>query len=510
MFVERVAIYNRCSTEEENQKNALVIQAEESRELAEAMGWSIVGQYIEAQSGTTIKKRKAYQHMMQDMEERKMDIVMIKSVDRLARNTKDWYMFLDCLTRNEIRLYLYLERKFYVSEDALVTGIKAILAEEFSKELSKKIKNAHKRRQEKGLGLNITREMYGFRKISKDCYEINEIQAEYIRYALGLAKKGYGYRRISNALYDRGARTFRGERMSETQWRNILRSPRLHGTVILNTTSYDFDRKKRVPVPMEQWIYIDHCLPEIVSKEEHEKVLEILDQRRGQCEEIGKRWRGRNKRQYAFSNKLICGACGSVYYRTKKMVNGEEKIYWKCSNYIKMGAKKEDGKGCSNWKLEEKQLRRNILDVYKQQVKECFVSNYDLEQFQQLLDAVLCSSTSGDNLVKLQKEYERIQGEENLLLEKLLQGIVEDGPFCRFMEQKKEEKKNLRRRMEELKQGDEFIVDNSKRSKIIRQEIEKGSLLTRTFEEIAVETVEKIIVHESEQPLQIIWNRGMY
>ena len=42
--MERVAIYNRCSTEEENQKNALLIQAEESRELAEKMGWCVVAQ----------------------------------------------------------------------------------------------------------------------------------------------------------------------------------------------------------------------------------------------------------------------------------------------------------------------------------------------------------------------------------------------------------------------------------------------------------------------------------
>ena len=130
--MERVAIYNRCSTEEENQKNALFIQTEESRELAELMGWQVVEQYVEAQSGTSTNKRKAYRRMMEDMEEKKFDIVMIKSIDRLTRNTKDWYMFLDCLTRNEMRLYLYLERKFYMSEDALVNGIKAILAEEFT------------------------------------------------------------------------------------------------------------------------------------------------------------------------------------------------------------------------------------------------------------------------------------------------------------------------------------------------------------------------------------------
>lgn len=45
------------------------------------------------------------------------------------------------------RLYLYLENRFYSADDSLITGIKAILAEEYSRELSRKINNAHRNRQ---------------------------------------------------------------------------------------------------------------------------------------------------------------------------------------------------------------------------------------------------------------------------------------------------------------------------------------------------------------------------
>ena len=128
--MERVGIYNRCSTEEENQKNALATQAEESLELAKKMGWKVVGQYVEAQSGTSADNRKEYRKMLQGIEENKFDIIMIKSIDRLARNTKDWYLFLDCITRRGVRLYMYLECKYYDAEDSLLTGIKAILAED--------------------------------------------------------------------------------------------------------------------------------------------------------------------------------------------------------------------------------------------------------------------------------------------------------------------------------------------------------------------------------------------
>ena len=84
------------------------------------------------------------------------DIIVIKSQDRLMRNTKDWYLFLDRMQKNRKQLYIYLEHKFYTPDDALLTGIKAILAEEYSRELSKKINNAHRNRQKEGLKTNTS------------------------------------------------------------------------------------------------------------------------------------------------------------------------------------------------------------------------------------------------------------------------------------------------------------------------------------------------------------------
>lgn len=282
MPMQRVAIYNRCSTEEEAQKNALEVQAAESLELVETKkeeGWVIVAQYVELESGTSTKKRREYLKMVEDIRQNKFDIIVVKSIDRLARNAKDWYLFLDCLQKHNTRLYLYLERKFYQSEDALVTGIKAILAEEFSKELSAKIKNAHRRRQMKQSGLNITREMFGWNKIGKDVFERNEKEAAYFRLACQLAEAGCGFRKISNALYEAGARSKNGGRISEVQWRNMLRSPRAYGTVVLHKREYDFARKETKKLPEEEWIFIENALPALISWEYYEKIQRILDDR---------------------------------------------------------------------------------------------------------------------------------------------------------------------------------------------------------------------------------------
>lgn len=280
--MQRVAIYNRCSTEEEAQKNALEVQAAESLELVEGKkeeGWIVVAQYVELESGTSTRKRKEYRKMVEDMKENKFDIVVVKSIDRLARNAKDWYLFLDCLTKHNTRLYLYLERKFYQSEDALVTGIKAILAEEFSKELSAKIKNAHRRRQQKQSGLNITREMFGWNKTGRDEFEINDTERAYFLQACQLVEEGCGFRKISNMLYDAGARSKSGKKISEVQWRNMLRSPRAYGTAVLHKREYDFVRKEKREMPKEEWIVIEDALPPLITPDYYVRIQEILNTR---------------------------------------------------------------------------------------------------------------------------------------------------------------------------------------------------------------------------------------
>ena len=133
----RAVIYARCSTEEESQKDALIKQVEEAKECVLRNGWIFVDSYVESRSGTTTKGRNEYNRLYEDLSKDRFDVIVIKSQDRLMRNTKDWYLFADRLVSEQKRLYMYIDHKFYSTDDALITGIKAILAEEYSRELSK-------------------------------------------------------------------------------------------------------------------------------------------------------------------------------------------------------------------------------------------------------------------------------------------------------------------------------------------------------------------------------------
>ena len=109
----RAVFYARVSTEEEMQVNALAKQIQENRDIIAEKGWILVDEYIdEGKSGTKTKGRKEYNRLFADMLEGKFDVIVIKSQDRLMRNTLDWYMFLDRLVNNDLQLYMYLDNSF--------------------------------------------------------------------------------------------------------------------------------------------------------------------------------------------------------------------------------------------------------------------------------------------------------------------------------------------------------------------------------------------------------------
>ena len=492
----RACIYNRCSTEEEAQVNALGIQVSESREIVIKNGWTITAQYVESQSGTTSSKRSEYQHLLEDIKTDLFDVVVIKSIDRLTRSARDWYLFLDNLTQHNKKLYIYLDRKFYTPEDNLLTGIKAILAEDFSRELSKKIKNAHKRRQEKKTGLNITVPIFGWDKTAKDTYIINEQEAEAYRLAFSLALEGKGFYSIAKIMYDKGIRSKRGGRISEVQWRKMLYSSRAHGTVILHTKEYDFETKTNRDLPESEWIYLEEALPPIVSKEYQAKVLKKLRER---TEKNGFSGGTRNMSKegiYELSGKLYCAACGSVYYRSRIVSQKKTTVIWKCSTAIRQG-RQYGGKttGCNNINVSEEKVFEEIIRSRETPLRlSADETKAVREEVMELLQKVLCGKEKSKDAQKVRSELEKVKKKKAVLMQKLMDEVINDDEFTVYNRELTDRIEELLKRQELIKQKAGEYMEPKERLSKIRQAITDDVISEAWARELASGT-ERITVY---------------
>lgn len=75
-----VAIYSRVSTKDQDPST----QLHDLRCFAEAQGWTVVYEYIDVQSGQT-EEREQLHKMLLDASQRKFDLLLVWSLDRLTR-----------------------------------------------------------------------------------------------------------------------------------------------------------------------------------------------------------------------------------------------------------------------------------------------------------------------------------------------------------------------------------------------------------------------------------------
>ena len=364
---KRAVIYCRVSTQEQTQRDALAVQVQEAQNAVKSNEWVLVDQYIEMESGTTKHGRSEYMRLLDDIKDKnKFDIIVIKSLDRLNRSAKNWYLFVEELVNNDKLLYIYMDRAFYKTDDRLISGVKAILAEQYSRDLSSKINNAHEYRQKNGTTVLINNNTYGYVKNPDKSVSIHPEEAEMIRKIYRLAAQGCGSRTISKILYQDGIRNRTGNQLEESSIRRIIKNPLFKGVVVMNKRHFDFERKKEIKNPESEWIYHQGLVPAIVEEELWEKANKMLKLSAAQVKGAGRQ--KKHRELYDFSGKLICGECGAPYYKTfrRQYANPEHVIVeWRCSSYLKHGRKKQEVAEGTNqskeWGADEQELRRGQI-----------------------------------------------------------------------------------------------------------------------------------------------------
>lgn len=509
---QRAVIYCRVSTNSDSQVESLDKQVLEAKDAAEQLGCQLVDQYIdEGKTGTTKETRKEYLRLLSDMGNNRFDVIVTKSLDRMNRNILDFYLFLDQVIKNDIKLYFYLDRNFYKTDDKIVIGIKAILAEEYSRELSKKLCNAHAKRQEKGSVIMLSSLTYGYKKEvrpdgSKEVVVVEE-EAEMIRLIFKYSREGYGSRAIGKFLYERGYRNRNGNEIMESTIRRIIRNPLVMGTMIMNKVNYDFNAKQIIYTDTSKWIRKENAVPAIISEEDWNMANRMVDSRsRGMGHAREGERLGVNKGKFNFSGKIICGICGKPYYKTHRKTKADHVINWQCSTYRNFGRLNAEkfksnstkksvdiGVGCDNIAVQEEEL----IDILQMTAVQEFTELGDKQTLIHDTLAVLkqiIHERESDSLISMQKKSEKVMGRKETLLLKFLDGKISDENYD-LMEKKLEaEHEEIKKRMEAAESERDTIHHIEQRLRAIEKSLEEGGIEKATAYTV-METIERIVVY---------------
>lgn len=276
----RVAAYCRVSTLAEEQALSFETQcAYYARLIDDDPTMMLAGVYGDrGGSGLTVKKRPAFQRMMEDCLDGKIDLVLTKSVSRFARNLSDCVRCVRLLREKGVPVLF--EKEGIDSADPggeLILSVLASLAQQEVHAMSESVRWSFDCRNAGGQPARAAR--YGYRR-DGSAWRVREPQAERVRLAFRMAAAGARYRDIRDALNGMESEAGTGERWTPYRVRAMLGSEVYAGDLLTNqwfTADYLTQRAARNRGDRPQY-YLEGHHEAIIDRETFQAVSERLRQ----------------------------------------------------------------------------------------------------------------------------------------------------------------------------------------------------------------------------------------
>ena len=443
----RVAAYCRVSTEQEEQQNSYQVQiAYYTDFINRKKEWSLLGIFAdEGISGTQTKKRTEFNRMIRMCKNKKIDLVITKSISRFARNTVDCLEYVRQL--KELGIGVIFEKEninTLTMTSEFMIALYGSFAQAESESISKNVSWGKEKAFREGKVQFQYKQLLGYKKGGDGKPEIVPEEAETVRLIYKLFLDGYSMRNIKNVLENKGVLTSRRKKIwNESLISSILKNEKYVGDALMQKTfTTDCITHKIVKNNGQRPMYLvtNNHAP-IVDRDTYNRVQQELARRSSKRKISDKAIteQGRYSSKYALTELLICGHCGTPYRRTTWAARGKKQIVWRCISRLEHGKKycpdsptiKEDLlhkaiiHAINNYYSCRDDIARilkaNIGSVFECQGQEGIISieNRLKEIDRARNDMVTLIASGGCDEDRLDSEFSRLYQEEQRLSEQL-------------------------------------------------------------------------------------------
>jgi len=398
----RVAAYARVSTDSDEQLTSYEAQIDYYKNfIKNKPDWEFVHVYSdEGISATNTKNREGFNEMIKDALDRKIDLIITKSISRFARNTLDTISYTRKLKAKGIEVYFEKENLWSLDEKTeFLLTIMASMAQEESRSISQNVTMGKRWGMKEGRVSWAYSNMLGYTKENGKIMVV-ENEAILVRkiYQLFL-REGKTCSGIAEYLKAQGIPTPSGKsyKWTKNTINSILRNEKYKGDALLQKT-YTADylehrvEKNRGHLPQ---YYVENSHPAIIDKEEWEIVQAELMRR----DEIGSAYSGNS----IFSSKLICGDCGGFYGRKKwHSTSKYSRFVYQCNCKYNKNHEK-----CQTPALSEDVVKEKFVKAYNLVMKD---KDRILEDINEVIKLLADTSELDAKVVELQNKMEVISG----------------------------------------------------------------------------------------------------
>ena len=270
--------------------------------------WEYAGVYAdEGITGTSTAHRTEFKRLIADCNAGRIDLVLVKSISRFARDTVDCLHTVRQLKEKGIAVRFERENIDSTSEDGeLLLTLLASFAQEESRSIGDNIRWGVRRRFAEGIP-NGHKAPYGY-TWDGETFRIVPAEGEIVKEIFRRYLAGESAYAIAKTLAGRGITGRQGRPIEQTTVKDILSNISYTGTMALqkNYISEGHIRKRNkgeLPLYLVEGIF-----DPLVSREVFDKAQEIRKRRAAQSG-------NRNPVLMPFSGMVKCGCCGSGFSR---------------------------------------------------------------------------------------------------------------------------------------------------------------------------------------------------
>lgn len=479
----RVAAYARVSSSSEDQLNSFAAQNRYYTDLiAGKENWQQVDIYAdEGITGTSAEKRDDFQRMLADCRRGLIDRVLVKSISRFARNTKECLEIIRELKLLGISVYFEKENiDTGKMTGEMMTAMFAAFAQAESESISGNMRWSYQKRMQNGTFITC-KYPFGYRLVAGQLV-IYEPEAKVVRLIFYMFLAGHSSENIAQYITSLGVPTRDGRpRWQVSTVLYILRNERYVGDALLQKwySTDTFPTQKKVNHGEKDQYFLTNSIPPIIDRQTFQATGALLLRK---AQKIHTSHEGKS----VFSKQLYCHCCGSLL--RKKTNRGN--TYWVCRTHF------VDVTRCPLPPIPETEIKAAFLRLY-----------FNLKHHSTaILDDTLASLQAirnrrmlwSEDIISLNKQISDLSSQNQLLAELKQQGVIDPDIFIYQSNELAQQFRDARLKKERLlDQNRDSTIDQTKEIMAI---MDTGPEFLETFDEgLFCELIDKIIVESNEK-----------
>ena len=478
---------------------------------------SLIEEYVDDGYSGANFERPAFQRMMADVRNHKINCIIVKDLSRLGRNYIETGRYLE-------KIFPVLGVRFIAvndhydsadtknDADQIIVPFKNLINDAYCRDISMKIRSQLEIKRKKG-EFTGSYASYGYAKdpVDKNHLVIDEYAAEIVRFIFNMKMDGYSADRIAMKLnemgvltpmeykrscgfnYTCGFRSYKDAKWCATSVLRILKNELYVGTMVQGKTrKINYKVKACMDVRPEDWVKVEGTHEPIVSREIFECVQNLmkLDTRTSPEEEM----------IYIFSGLLRCGDCGQNMVRRVVKKKGKQYCYYHCSTY-------KNKEGCTSHNISDVKLQKVVLEAIQKQIALLVQADAIMAQIENIPQQQFGVKLLDSQIRTLNAEVQKYKDLRNNLYQDMVDGII-------TREEYRDIKQTFTRKMEraeesirELETKKRRLLSNEMRTQKWVEEFKNCRNIESLDRKVTVMLIERIVIYSSDR-IEIHFNHA--